>query len=361
MEVRVNSIISIEQLASEIQPVSEAWRTVARRRLDTLTKPLGSLGQLEDLAAQFVAIRGERWQEPIHKGVYIFAADHGVTAEGVSAYPTEVTRQMVLNFLAGGAAANVLARSNHAALTVIDVGVATGFEDANGLVLRKVAHGTRNMRREAAMSEEQLLQAITVGIDMADAAATAGQNLIAIGEMGIGNTTAASAIACALTSAEAATVTGRGTGVSDAAYAHKVRIVTEAVAYHFATSLPASPLSTLRCVGGLEIAAMTGMMLQAARLGLVIVLDGFISTTAAATAVSLAPACRGYMIAGHSSAEPGHAILLKHLGLQPLLSLNMRLGEGSGALLALPLIEAAIALYAEMATFNSAGVSEASA
>ena len=349
-----------ERLLAPIAPASETWRSTARLRLDTLTKPLGSLGVLEDVAAQVVAIRGERWHEPLRKGVYVFAADHGVTAEGVSAYPKEVTRQMVLNFLRGGAAVNVLAKLHSADLTVVDVGVAGTLPESKGLVHRKIAHGTRNMRREPALSKEELLDALAAGAAMAEAAVAKGQNVAAIGEMGIGNTTAASAITCALTGGPASGLTGRGTGVANEAYTHKIRIVDEIIQHHFGAVRPASPLDILRCVGGLEIAAMTGMILECARLGMVIVIDGFISTAAGAIAVALAPACVGYMIAGHRSEEPGHRVLLDHLGLRPLLALDMRLGEGSGAVLALPVIEAAMALYAQMATFESAGVSEAS-
>lgn len=350
----------LDQIARGISPVSETWRSVALERLDTLTKPLGSLGQLEEIAAQWVAIRGARWQEPIRKGAFVFAADHGVTAEGVSAYPKEVTRQMVLNFVSGGAAVNVLARAQNASLAVIDVGVAGDLDSVAGLVRMKVAGGTRNMRREPAMSEDEVRKALEAGASMAVAASKAGQSLVAIGEMGIGNTTSASAIACALTGADPYTVTGHGTGIGDAAYQHKVTIVRETVAHHFGSSCPAPAADVLRCVGGLEIAAMTGMMLEATSLGMVVVVDGFIATAAALIAVMLAPACRGYLIAGHSSAERGHAVLLEYMTLRPLLNLNMRLGEASGAILAMPIIEAAIGLYGQMATFESAGVSGAS-
>lgn len=350
----------LKGLVSGIEPVSELWREQALQRLDTLTKPLGSLGQLEAVAAQFVAIRRERWAQPVRKGVYIFAADHGVTAEGVSAYPSEVTAQMVLNFLRGGAAINVLARVHEVALTVIDIGVAADFEGVSGLIHRKVAKGTRNLRREPAMSNAQLAAALAVGASVADMAAAAGQNLIAVGEMGIGNTTAASAIACALTGSPASLVTGHGTGVLAAAYAHKVDVVQDSVQLHFGTNLPA-PIDVLCCVGGLEIAAMVGTILQAARHQLVLVVDGFIATAAAAIAAAIGPATLGYMIAGHRSEEPGHRVLLQHLQLHPLLALNMRLGEGTGAVLAMPLVESAVALYREMATFDSAGVSEVSA
>ncbi len=347
-------------LVPGIEPVSEFWREQALRRLDTLTKPLGSLGQLEAVAAQFVAARRERWLQPIRKGVYIFAADHGVTAEGVSAYPGEVTAQMVLNFLRGGAAINVLARIHDVALTVIDVGVAVDFNGLARLLHRKVARGTRNLRREPAMSDAQLAAALEIGASVADMAASAGENLIAVGEMGIGNTTAASAVTCALTGAPAKLVTGHGTGIVANTYAHKIDVVQQSVQLHFGTVVPA-PLDVLRCVGGLEIAGMVGSILQAARHQLVVVIDGFIAAAAAAIAAAIAPATLGYMVAGHCSEEPGHRVLLQHLQLRPLLTLNMRLGEGTGAVLAMPLVESAVALYREMATFESAGVSEASA
>ena len=350
--------IWLAEMAATIEPVSETWRETASNRLDTLTKPLGSLGRLEALAAQFVAIRREEWQTPIRKGVYIFAADHGITAEGVSAYPSEVTRQMVLNFAAGGAAVNLLARLHGAALAVIDVGVADELAGAVGLHHHKVVHGTRNFYRERAMSRDEVLAALRAGAAMAEHAYRLDQNLVAIGEMGIGNTTSASAITCALTGAAAASVTGKGTGVDPAALTHKIAIVEGAVQLHFGSD-PADGIEVLRRVGGAEIAAMTGMMLAASKRRTAVVIDGFIATAAAALAVAMAPQCAGYLIAGHQSEEPGHVVLLHHLGLQPLLALDMRLGEGTGAVLAMPLVEAAVALYREMATFASAGVSEA--
>lgn len=355
----VNSF-TVESLAYGIEPVSEPWRAQARQRLDTLTKPLGSLGRLEDIAAQFVAVRRDRWGEPIRKGVYIFAADHGVTVEGVSAYPSDVTRQMVMNFLAGGAAISVLAKLHHAGLAVIDVGIAGEFAGVAGLLDRNVARGTRNMRSEPAMTGDQVLRALAVGAEMAEAASAAGQNIVAIGEMGIGNTTAASAITCALTGVPASVATGRGTGITPAAYAHKMAVIQGSVEKHFGDSVPA-PIEILRCLGGLEIAAMVGMMLEAAKHQLVIVVDGFISTAAAAIAAALSPASLDYMIAGHQAGEPGHQILLERLHLRPLLMLEMRLGEGTGAVLAMPLIESAVSLYANMATFAAAGVSGATA
>jgi nicotinate-nucleotide--dimethylbenzimidazole phosphoribosyltransferase len=363
MESKVSRTV-IEELVRGIEPPSEEWRQRARQRLDTLTKPLGSLGRLEDIAAQVAAIRGEQLSDSVSKAVYVFAADHGFTEEGVteervSAYPREVTRQMLLNFLAEGAAINVLARLHGAALHVVDVGVDADFGSIPGLLHHKVRGGTRNMLREAAMSEEEVEKALNIGYQLGSEAAAAGHTIIAIGEMGIGNTTAASAVTCALTGAAAKLATGRGTGVEPAAHLNKVRVVEAAVDKHCGSSARSEPREILRCIGGLEIAAMAGMVLAGARRRLVVVLDGFISTAAAALAVGMAPNALGYLIAGHRSEEPGHKLLLDHLQLTPVLSLGMRLGEGTGAVLAMPVIESAIALYHQMATFSSAGVSGA--
>jgi nicotinate-nucleotide--dimethylbenzimidazole phosphoribosyltransferase len=355
---------TIEQLTHDITAPSEAWRSKARARLDALTKPLGSLGRLEDLAAQMVAIREDRLaipSGPIGKSVYVFAADHGITAERVSAYPREVTHQMVLNFLAQGAAVNVLARLHGVQLHVVDVGVDADFRGVAGLHHHKVANGTRNMLQEAAMDEEQMAKALSVGAKLASEAAAAGQSLVAIGEMGIGNTTSASAITCALTGASPELATGRGTGLDSAAHKRKIRVVEEVLAKHFlGLTRPLLPLEILRCVGGFEIAAMAGMVLGASGHKLGVVVDGFISTAAAALAVAIEPNTLGYLIAGHRSQEPGHALLLEHLNLKPVLTLDMRLGEGTGAVLAMSIVETAICLYSQMATFTSAGVSEAS-
>jgi nicotinate-nucleotide--dimethylbenzimidazole phosphoribosyltransferase len=349
----------LRQICARISPPSVKALAVARARLDTLTKPLGSLGRLEDLAAQWVSIRQQSFADPISKAVYIFAADHGVTAEGVSAYPKEVTHQMVLNFLAEGAAINVLARLHHAALHVVDVGVDADLSDLQGLIHRKVARGTANIFHEPAMTEDEFRRALAVGAERADDAAASGINLIAIGEMGIGNTTSASAITCALTGASPSLATGRGTGVDDAVRANKAAVIEGILARHFESLPHADPLAILRNVGGLEIAAMTGMVLAAASHRIAILCDGFISTAAATIAVAIEPNVRGYLISGHQSVEPGHRLLLEHLGIVPLISLGMRLGEGTGAVLAMPIVESAVALYLGMATFESAGVSEA--
>jgi nicotinate-nucleotide--dimethylbenzimidazole phosphoribosyltransferase len=360
MNTASRSVVS--KIVAAIDSPSELWLTRARAHLEVLTKPPGSLGMLEDIAAQMVSIRQGDIAEPLRKAVYVFAADHGVTAEGVSAYPSEVTRQMVLNFLAQGAAINVLARLYRVEMNVVDVGVDAHFGGVDGLLDCKVRKGTRNMLNEAAMSDAELAQAFEVGSRLAAEATAKGQSLLAVGEMGIGNTTAASAITSVLTSKPVALVTGKGTGLNASAQAHKRQIIEDAIQKHFPTvgidSAP-DPLEVLRCVGGLEIAAMTGLILGAARSGIAVVADGFISTAAAGIAFAIEPRVRGYLFAGHQSEEQGHRVLLEYIGLKPILSLNMRLGEGTGAVLAMPIIESAMCLYNEMATFASAGISEA--
>jgi len=360
MNTASRSVVS--KIVAAIESPSELWLTHARAHLDMLTKPPGSLGMLEDIAAQMVSIRREDFAGPLQKAVYIFAADHGVTAEGVSAYPSEVTRQMVLNFLAQGAAINVLAKLHRVEMNVVDVGVDAHFDRVDGLLNCKVRKGTRNMLHEAAMSDADLAQALEVGSGLAEEARAKGQSLLAVGEMGIGNTTAASAITSVLTNMPVAFVTGKGTGLDPGAQAHKRQIIEAVLQKHFPTAgidLGPDPLEVLRCVGGLEIAAMTGLILGAARSGTAVVADGFISTAAAAIAFAIEPRVRGYLFAGHQSDEPGHRVLLEYIGLKPIISLNMRLGEGTGAVLAMPIIESAMCLYNEMATFASAGVSEA--
>jgi nicotinate-nucleotide--dimethylbenzimidazole phosphoribosyltransferase len=356
------SLSVVSNIVAAMESSSEEWFTRARAYLDVLTKPLGSLGMLEDLAAQMVSIRRRDSAEPLQKAVYVFAADHGITAEGVSAYPSEVTRQMVLNFLTQGAAINVLAKLHGVQMNVVDVGVDAHFDGIDGLLHCKVRRGTRNMLQEPAMSDEELAQALEVGCRLATEAKAKGHSLLAVGEMGIGNTTAASAITSVLTHKPVAQVTGKGTGLDAGAQAHKQQIIEAVVRKHFSNfgidSAP-EPLEVLRCVGGLEIAAMSGLILGAARNGIAIVADGFISTAAAAIAFALEPRVRGYLFAGHQSEEPGHRVLLEYIGLKPILSLNMRLGEGTGAVLAMPIIESAMCLYNGMATFASAGVSEA--
>ena len=358
--VRLNSAVA-ETIAA-IRGVDERYQRTAQQHLDSLTKPLGSLGQIETVAAQYVAWREEEVPKISGKAVYVFAGDHGITDEGVSAYPREVTPQMVRNFLNGGAAINVLARQTNSDIVVVDVGVDFDFEGAPGLLHRKVRRGTRNFAREAAMTEAELNAALQVGIDLANEAASQGRTLIALGEMGIGNTSAATAITAALTGKPVSQLTGKGTGLDAARCARKAEIIDQALRLHFGDFTIEKPdaLEILRSVGGYEIAAITGAVLGAAANRIAVVVDGFICSAGAAIACALAPDARFGIIAGHLSQEPGHRALLESMGVKPVLQLDMRLGEGTGAVLTFPLIEAAVRIYNEMATFGSAGVSEAS-
>ncbi len=349
---------TFQNLLNNIRVPDPVWRQRAQERLDQLTKPIGSLGRLEEIAAQMVAIQQTMSPAIAAKSVYVFAADHGIVAEGVSAYPSEVTRQMVLNFLNGGAAINVIARKAGAKVIVVDAGVDGEFDEHPGLVRSKVRRGTRNMLHTPAMSEDELQEALQLGIDLAESAHKQGVNLIAVGEMGIGNTTSASAITAALTGQPASRVTGSGAGLSPEAMQHKARII-EALLQKHGLSVSTDALHILRCAGGFEIAAITGMVLASARQRIACVIDGFISTAAAAIAFKLQPHVREYLFAGHQSQEPGHKLLLDLMGLSPLLTLNMRLGEGTGAVLAFHLIEVAVNLFNEMATFAQARVSGA--
>jgi len=346
----------LADIISQIQPIDPAWRAKAQARLDNLTKPPGSLGRLEEVAAQYVAIREELFPLLKKKKVVVFASDHGVVAEGVSAYPPEVTFQMVYNFLRGGAGINVLARHVGAAVEVVDIGVNHEFQEAPGLISRKVAPGSRNLAREAAMSQDQALAAIMVGVERAQAALDEGVDALAAGDMGIGNTTPAAALAAVFTGRPPPEVTGRGTGIDDASLNHKVAVIQRALDLHCPD--PQDPLAVLAQVGGLEIAGICGLILGAATGRRPLLLDGFIATAGALVAAALAPAATGYLIAAHRSVEPGHRIMQEHLGLKPLLDLDLRLGEGTGAALGFGLLEAGLKIYAEMATFAEAGVSE---
>lgn len=350
------SIALLEETRAAVQPLDPGWLAKAQERLDQLTKPRGSLGRLEELAAWYVAVRQELMPTMEKKVVVIFAGDHGVVAEGVSAYPQEVTFQMVANFVRGGAGINVLARHVGAEVQVVDIGVNYDFAGMPGLLHRKVAPGTRNLAREAAMSREEAIAALTVGIEVAHAAIDQGADVLATGEMGIGNTTPAAALAAAFTGQTAAAVTGRGTGVDDQTYQHKVQVIERALTVHRPD--PGKPLEVLAKLGGLEIAGLTGLILGAATRRRPVLVDGFIATAGALVAVNLCPAVRDYLQAAHQSAEQGHRLVLEALGLRPLLQLDMRLGEGTGAALGLSLLEAGLKIYREMATFAEAGVSD---
>jgi nicotinate-nucleotide--dimethylbenzimidazole phosphoribosyltransferase len=329
----------------------------ARRHLDSLTKPPGSLGRLEELAVRLAAITGRapRVEQPVG---FVFAADHGVVAEGVSAYPTAVTGQMVMNFLRGGAAVNVLARQAGVRLVVADFGVATPLPPQPGLAACRIGPGTRNMAGGPAMSRDEAQTAIEHGARLAEAALEQGADLLLTGEMGIGNSTAAAAITAALCGAEPERVTGRGTGLDEVGWRRKVEVVGRALAAN--RSELGDGLGVLAAVGGFEIAGLVGVILTGAARRVPVVLDGFIAGAAALVAVRLAPSARHALLAAHRSSEPGHAVALAHLGLTPYLDLDLRLGEGTGAALFVHLARAAARLYAEMATFESAGVSRRS-
>ncbi|WP_322488974.1 nicotinate-nucleotide--dimethylbenzimidazole phosphoribosyltransferase [Chloroflexus sp.] len=346
----------LTQTINHIGPLDDQAATAARRRQDMLTKPAGSLGRLEELSIRIAGITGRERPRLTKPAVIVMAADHGVARQGVSAFPAEVTPQMVLNFLRGGAAINVLARYVGAQVIVVDIGVAADLPSHPELVSRKLAYGTADFSHEPAMSLELAQQAIAVGITCANEAIDRGVDLLATGEMGIANTTAASAIVAAITGRPAAEVTGRGTGIDDASLARKIAVIERALALHQPN--PRDGLDVLAKVGGLEIGGLAGVILGAAARRVPVVIDGFISGAAALIAATLAPAAVNYMIAGHRSVERGHVAVYSQLDLQPLLDLNMRLGEGTGAVLAMSICQAACKVLDEMATFAEAGVSE---
>ncbi len=320
----------------------------ARRAYDAKTKPRGSLGRLEDLGCRIAEIRGFV-PAKLDAAIVVAAGDHGVARAGVSAYPQEVTVQMVANFAAGGAAINVLARAAGAQLIVVDAGVATPFEHEDVRSVR-IGPGTANMLEGPAMTADEVQRALDAGSALADELGDV--DVVALGEMGIGNTTSASALTAALLGVDAALVCGRGTGLDDAGVARKIDAVRRAVELH----ADRDPLTAL---GGFELAFLAGLAIGCARRRIVVLLDGFITSAAALAAVQRDPSVREVLVASHRSPEPGHAVVLEALGLEPLLELDLRLGEGSGAALALPLLRASIAILAEMATFADAGVTDA--
>ncbi len=348
--------MSLKEIVGSIQLPDRRLLAQVQARLDRLTKPLGSLGRLEELAASYVAITGELKPNVPRGVVFTFAADHGVALEGVSAYPREVTPQMVLNFLRGGAGVNVLAKHAGVAVRVVDIGVDYEFGAMPGLLDRKVMRGTRDLAVESAMTSSQAEQAVMVGVELATEAVREGIGLIGTGEMGIGNTTPSAAITAVMTGRPATEVTGRGTGIDESGRLRKAAVIQRALELHRPN--PVDPLDVLAKVGGLEIGGLTGLMLGAAAARVPVVLDGFITGAAALIAVALQPLCREYLIASHRSVEQGHRVVLDHLRLKPLLDLDLRLGEGTGACLGMDLVCAAIKIYTEMATFDEAGVSE---
>ena len=350
--------MTLETTLAAIRPADAAAMAAAGELQARLTKPAGSLGALEDLSVRLSGLAGicpPPMPEP--SAVAVFAGDHGVHAQGVTPWPQEVTVQMVANFLAGGAVVNAFARQAGASLLVVDVGVATAVPVADDLLLdANIRRGTRDLTAGPAMTVDEARAAIEVGISVAEALIEGGARCLVGGDMGIANTTPAAALIAAFTGADPADVTGRGTGIDDATYERKIDVVAGALARHRCD--PAEPIAVLAAVGGLEHAALAGLMLGAAARRVPVIVDGVIAASAALVAVALAPDAVAAMIAGHRSTEPGASVALAHLGLTPLLDLGMRLGEGTGAVLALGVVASAARLLREVATFDSAGVSE---
>jgi nicotinate-nucleotide--dimethylbenzimidazole phosphoribosyltransferase len=351
--------LSFNWLQQPITAPSEAVREQALARQASLTKPAGSLGRLEEAAVRLAALQGREAPALDNIRIVVFAADHGVVEEGVSLFPQAVTVEMIKNFARGGAAISVLARSLGAELEVVDVGAANPVDELPGVVSQRAADGTGNLRRQAAMSEAQLAAALAAGRDAANRGADAGMQLFIGGEMGIGNTTAATAVAAALLGLDAAALAGPGTGLNSEGVVHKARIIDEALSLH--REQLGDPLAVLRHVGGFELAALAGAYIAAAQAGVPVLVDGFIATAAALAALRIRPDLGEWLFLAHASAEPGHRAMVGAIGQTPLLDLGMRLGEGSGAAVAVNILRSAVALHNGMATFAEAGVSEGDA
>jgi len=345
----------IRQTIAGIRPLDQRAMEKARIRQDNLTKPRGSLGRLESLSIQVAGIRGESKPQVVQKVIFTLAGDHGIAQEGVSAYPSEVTAQMVRNFLRGGAGINVLARFVGARVIVADLGVASVLEPHPELKDKKVAMGTQNMARGPAMSREQAIRSIEAGMDLVEEELTKGIDILATGDMGIGNTTSSSAITAVIAGTDVAAVTGKGTGLDDKGLRRKMKMIKEALKVNRPD--PKDPIDVLSKVGGFEIGGIAGVILAGARNQIPIAMDGFVSGAAALIATGLSPLTKPYLIASHQSVEPGHKIILEYLDLKPLINLDLRLGEGTGAALGIFLVEASVKLLNEMATFAEAGVS----
>ncbi|MEV5408536.1 nicotinate-nucleotide--dimethylbenzimidazole phosphoribosyltransferase [Thermopolyspora sp. NPDC052614] len=349
----------LERTIAAIGPLDEAAAQAARDHQDRLTKPRGALGVLEDVAIRLAAITGSCPPPmPVPAAVAVFAADHGVHAQGVSPWPQEVTAQMVANFLAGGAVVNAFAAQVGASVTVVDVGVAADLAPASGLIDHKVARGTADLSQGPAMTRGQAEAAVAAGVSVAAGLIGDGARCLIAGDMGIANTTASAALICAFTGRDPARVTGRGTGVDDATLRHKIEVVRRGLAVNELPSERATALDVLARVGGFEHAAIAGFILGGAAARVPVILDGVIAGAAALVAAGIAPGAMDYCLAGHRSVEPGHLATLEHLGLRPLVDLELRLGEGTGAVLAYPLVCAAARVMHDVATFDAAGVSD---
>jgi nicotinate-nucleotide--dimethylbenzimidazole phosphoribosyltransferase len=346
----------IARTIKNIRPLDKAAMDKAKARQDQLTKPAGSLGRLEELSIQIAGIQGKAKPVIEKKAMITMAGDHGVVDEKVGNWPREVTAQMVENFLRGGAGINVLARQAGTRIVFVDIGVASDLKPHKQLIVRKIDYGTKNMCKGPAMTEPQAVRAIEAGIETVDAESKKGLDIVGTGDMGIGNTTASSAVFAAISGKKVEQTTGRGTGLSDAQLKHKIDVIKRALAVNKPD--PSKPIEVLAKVGGYEIGGLAGVILGAAARRIPVVIDGFISGAAAVIAMKLAPQAKDYIIAAHVSAEAGHVAMLEYLGLKPLLDLEMRLGEGTGAALGIIVSEAAVRTLNEMATFAEAGVSE---
>jgi len=338
----------------EIKPVDTSNDEKVQKKLDSLTKPPGSLGRLEEIVKDFARSSANNSPKIQKKTIFVMAGDHGVAESGVSAFPAEVTPQMVLNFLNGGAAINVLARHAGCETKIVDMGVKSDFQNPPGLIDRKIGHGTKNIAQEPAMTEEETVKAVMAGIRLAEEAANDGTDIIGTGEMGIANTTPATAIFCALLGFSPRDITGSGTGLDEKGISRKAEVIQKALK----KNEPGSPLEVLMKLGGFEIAGLVGLILGGAKMNVPVVVDGFISTAAAVVAMEAAPCVRRKLFFAHLSNEKGHRMVLEKLGVKPILDFDMRLGEGTGAALAISVIDASLKIYNEMATFQSAGVSD---
>lgn len=350
--------MDLKSILDRITNTNGAFAGQAQERLDNLTKPQGSLGRLEEFAKQLVAISENAMPELDKKVVFTFAGDHGVADEGVSAFPKEVTAQMVLNFVHGGAGINALARHSGADVVVVDIGVDHDFNDLkkDGFISRKIVSGTKNMRKGPAMTREEAEKCIEVGIELANEYAKKGYKIFGTGEMGIANTTPTSAIAAIITGRSLEDITGRGTGINDDVWKNKIQVIRDSIEANKPD--PSDPIDVLSKVGGAEIGGIAGLIIGAAANKVPVVIDGFISTAGALIAYLIEPKTKDYMFAAHMSQEIGHKSILEKIGLRPILDLDLRLGEGTGAALAMLVIEAGLKIYKEMATFEEAAVAE---
>ncbi|MDD5108951.1 MAG: nicotinate-nucleotide--dimethylbenzimidazole phosphoribosyltransferase [Candidatus Omnitrophica bacterium] len=346
----------IKKIIGEISEVDILMMKKTQERLDSLTKPLGSLGRLEELAKQICGITGKDNPLLEKKVIFTLAADHGVTDEGVSAYPREVTAQMVYNFLNGGAGINVLARHVNARVVVADFGVVVDLKANQKLKIKKINYGTKNMAKGPAMTRDEAIKAICAGIEILKEELKFGVNIIGTGEMGIGNTTAASAIAACFTKREVEEVVGRGAGLDNRGLKNKIEVIKKSLSINKPNS--SDPIDVLSKIGGFEIAGLVGVILAASANKIPVVIDGFISAASALVAFKIEPKVKNYMIAAHNSVEKGHKIILEHIGLRPLMDLDLRLGEGTGGALGIGLADAAVKILTQMATFKNANVSE---